>query len=234
LRGQLTTCAKPRYKSRQTQFGPAPAGFIFTENTSYFRKFALVAELRLASCCSTFENLKMSIQNNTDHQAQVLLPSKDLTEDIAYFSNLGFKLDNIFPSDDPEVAMMSGHGIHIRLDKKANCPPATIYLLTDHPEQIGDGKGEFTAPNGTLFKVHLKSYHLSTPATQHKFEVRQLQDNDPWVIGRAGMLYRDLIPDRLGGGIIASHIRIPDGGPVPDMVHYHTIILLHRLGKAGV
>ena len=30
------------------------------------------------------------------------------------------------------------------------------------------------------------------------------------------MHYRDLIPSRLGGSIIASHIRIPDGGPVPD------------------
>jgi len=37
------------------------------------------------------------------------------------------------------------------------------------------------------------------------------------------MHYRDLVPDRLGGAIIASHIRIPEGGPVPDMVHYHTI-----------
>ena len=37
------------------------------------------------------------------------------------------------------------------------------------------------------------------------------------------MHYRDLIPDRLGGSIIASHIRIPEGGPVPDMVHYHTV-----------
>ena len=43
------------------------------------------------------------------------------------------------------------------------------------------------------------------------------------MIGRAGMQYRDLIPGRLGGSIIASHIRVPDAGPVPDMVHYHTI-----------
>lgn len=35
--------------------------------------------------------------------------------------------------------------------------------------------------------------------------------------------YRDLIPGRLGGAIIASHIRIPDAGPVPDKVHYHTV-----------
>jgi len=43
--------------------------------------------------------------------------------------------------------------------------------------------------------------------------------------GRAGMLYRDLIPGRLGGRYIASHITIPNGGPVSDWVHYHRIAL---------
>jgi quercetin dioxygenase-like cupin family protein len=37
------------------------------------------------------------------------------------------------------------------------------------------------------------------------------------------MHYRDLVPTRLGGAMIASHIRIPNGGPVPDMVHYHKV-----------
>lgn len=41
--------------------------------------------------------------------------------------------------------------------------------------------------------------------------------------GRAGMLYRDLIPGRLGGRYIASHITIADGGPVNDWVHFHRI-----------
>jgi quercetin dioxygenase-like cupin family protein len=41
--------------------------------------------------------------------------------------------------------------------------------------------------------------------------------------GRAAMQYRDLIPGRLGGNYIASHIRIPNGGPVPDYVHHHQI-----------
>jgi quercetin dioxygenase-like cupin family protein len=36
------------------------------------------------------------------------------------------------------------------------------------------------------------------------------------------MEYRDLIPTRLGGAMIASHIRVPDG-PVPDMVHFHKV-----------
>ena len=44
-----------------------------------------------------------------------------------------------------------------------------------------------------------------------------------WITGRAGMEYRDLIPDRLGGKVIASHIRLMTGGEVPDYVHYHKV-----------
>ena len=48
-------------------------------------------------------------------------------------------------------------------------------------------------------------------------------DAAKWVTGRAGMEYRDLIPGRLGGRVIASQIRIPDGGEVADYVHYHKV-----------
>ena len=44
-----------------------------------------------------------------------------------------------------------------------------------------------------------------------------------WIVGRAGMEYRDLIPDRLGGKLIASHIRLTKGGEVADYVHYHKV-----------
>jgi quercetin dioxygenase-like cupin family protein len=63
---------------------------------------------------------------------------------------------------------------------------------------------------------------LVLPPTQHAFVVRRLADQAPWIIGRAGMEYRDLVPSRLGGAMIASHIRVPDG-PVPDMVHFHKV-----------
>ena len=52
--------------------------------------------------------------------------------------------------------------------------------------------------------------------------VQQNHDGE-WSTGRAGMQYRDLIPDRCGGRYIASHIRIPVGGPVPDYVHHHDV-----------
>jgi quercetin dioxygenase-like cupin family protein len=61
----------------------------------------------------------------------------------------------------------------------------------------------------------------------HGINVRLEQDGDrrkdEWGTGRAGMEYRDLIPDRMGGQMIASHIRIQHGGPVPDYVHHHGV-----------
>ncbi len=41
--------------------------------------------------------------------------------------------------------------------------------------------------------------------------------------GRADLLYRDLIPSRLGGRFIASQISSAGGGPVADWVHYHRL-----------
>lgn len=60
------------------------------------------------------------------------------------------------------------------------------------------------------------------PPNDPSLVVTQL-DEAEFATGRAGMQYRDLIPGRYGGRFIASHIRIPDCGPVPDYVHYHDI-----------
>ncbi|MEZ5777653.1 MAG: cupin domain-containing protein [Paracoccaceae bacterium] len=156
--------------------------------------------------------------------AEVLLPTKDLPKDMAFFGRtLGFRLENIYPADNPAVAAMSGHGLRIRLDKDANVPPGRLLILTDDPAGFADGAGHWTAPNGTEINVAPLSPQLVAHDPTPEFGVRRLRDEAPWVIGRAGMHYRDLIPSRLGGSIIASHIRIPDGGPVPDMVHYHTV-----------
>src|SRR5215510_10804654 len=56
---------------------------------------------------------------------------------------------------------------------------------------------------------------------------------DAWYVGRAGMQYRDLIPGRLGGRFVASHIRIPDGGETPDYVHYHKALFQMIYCKEG-
>ncbi len=156
-------------------------------------------------------------------KAEICGPTSDIRADIAYFTKtLGFKMDMIYPADDPQVAVFSGFGTSLRLDQQSDLAPVTLRLRCDDPEALG-GIGAQTAPGGT--KIDITEMHppLVLPQTLHSFVVRRLADQAPWVVGRAGMHYRDLIPDRLGGSIIASHIRIPDGGPVPDMVHYHTV-----------
>ena len=157
-----------------------------------------------------------------DIRAEICLPTTDLRADLGFFGKgLGMRLDMIYPADDPSVAVYSGHGLRVRLEQ-GNGAPGLIRILTDDP-CFADGQKQLTAPGGTQVEVHPLNPPLILPETDHAFVVRRLADQAPWVIGRAGMQYRDLIPSRLGGSIIASHIRIPDGGPVPDMVHFHKV-----------
>ena len=160
----------------------------------------------------------------SDIRAEMRLPTDELREDIPFFTKvLGMRLDTIYPADDPQVAVFSGHGLRVRVEKGAEEPPGTLRILTDDPDGFADGQRTLTAPNGTRVEIAELNPPFVLPETEHAFVVRRLADQAPWIIGRAGMHYRDLIPSRLGGSIIASHIRIPDGGPVPDMVHYHTV-----------
>ena len=160
----------------------------------------------------------------TEIRAEVRLPTQELRADIPFFTKvLGMRMDMIYPADDPSVAVFSGHGLRVRVEKGAAEAPGTLRILTEDPDGFADGARTLTAPNGTRVEIAPLQEPLVMPETVHSFVVRRLADQAPWIIGRAGMHYRDLIPDRLGGSIIASHIRIPDGGPVPDMVHYHTV-----------
>jgi quercetin dioxygenase-like cupin family protein len=160
----------------------------------------------------------------TETRAEIRLPTQELRDDLPFFTKtLGFRLDMIYPADNPEVAVLSGYGLRLRLQKGAAEPPGTLRILTDEPDGFAGGARELTAPNGTRIEIDQANPPLVLPPTEHAFVVRRLADQAPWIIGRAGMHYRDLVPSRLGGAMIASHIRIPDGGPVPDMVHFHKV-----------
>ena len=121
------------------------------------------------------------------------------------------------------MATLSGYGVRLRLERGSAVTPGVLRLLCRDPDGVAAGRRELTAPNGVRIVLVDADLPVERPPTAHAFVVRRLKDKAPWVIGRAGMAYRDLIPGRLGGSIIASHIRIPDAGPVPDMVHYHTV-----------
>ncbi len=163
-------------------------------------------------------------ETSVETRAEVVLPTSALRDDIAFFTKrLDMRMDMIFPADNPRVAVFSGHGLRVRLDRDAPGEAGRIRLLCDAPGAFGDGADVLHAPGGTRIELAPLNPPLEMPATAHEFVVRRLRDKAPWVIGRAGMHYRDLVPSRLGGAMIASHIRIPDGGPVPDMVHYHKV-----------
>ncbi len=157
-------------------------------------------------------------------RAEFRLPTQELRDDIPFFTKvLGMRMDMIYPADDPRIAVFSGHGLRLRIEKDAPESPGTLRILTDDPDGFADGQRSLIAPNGTRVEIEELNPPMVMPDTVHSFVVRRLKDQAPWIIGRAGMHYRDLVPDRLGGSIIASHIRIPDGGPVPDMVHFHKV-----------
>ncbi|KAI8622990.1 RmlC-like cupin domain-containing protein [Xylariaceae sp. FL1651] len=159
--------------------------------------------------------------------AEILLPSKGIAEDVEFWTSaalgLGFRMDQIYPADDPQVATLTGHGLRVRLDRSAAATgPSTIRLLCSEPDVQFQSR-ELTSPSGTRVVLVSAEEPMLRPPTKHAFITRRLRDNAPWIVGRAGMHYRDLIPGRLGGAIIASHIRIPEPGPVPDNVHYHDV-----------
>ncbi|MEM9604318.1 MAG: AraC family ligand binding domain-containing protein [Pseudomonadota bacterium] len=157
-------------------------------------------------------------------RAEVRLPCTNLVAEMRFFQEtLGFRLEEIYPADDPRVALVSGHGLYLRLQLDAPEAPATVRILSDAPEHVAKGRTQLVSPGGNRVEVDALNPSYTTPVPTQEFIVRRLVDRAPWVIGRAGMQYRDLIPGRLGGSIIASHIRIPEGGPVPDMVHYHVV-----------
>ena len=111
----------------------------------------------------------------------------DLGVAIDELRGQGFRLELIYPADDPHTATLSKNGDCVRVTRWPGAPPPPDILPPFAPE----------------FVLTLAGAH---PAQ-----------------GRAGMLYRDLIPGRLGGRYVASHISIPEGGPVADWVHFHRI-----------
>ena len=158
----------------------------------------------------------------TIQSAQTVLPCADLDPTIEFFvDRLGFRLDAIFPADDPSVAVLSGHGATVRLDGSVDGAAGHLRLLFDDAGLVD--AGTVVAPNGTVIDMVRANPPVEVPPVVDELVINRLHDEARWIVGRAGMRYRDLIPGRLGGSFIASHIHIPDAGPVPDYVHFHHV-----------
>ena len=158
-------------------------------------------------------------------QAEVVLPCAELAPTLDFFvETLGFRVETIFPADEPHVASLSGHGLRLRLEP-GDGPAPTLRL---------PGAGApLTAPNGARIVFIDPDPPLDIPPLKPEFVLTRANDGPRPGAGRAGMLYRDLIPGRLGGRFIASHITIPGGGPVADWVHFHKVRFQMIFCRAG-
>ncbi|MFM2076870.1 MAG: hypothetical protein RJA49_760 [Actinomycetota bacterium] len=159
-------------------------------------------------------------QERTVESAQVVLPATEpISTTINFFTGLGFKVRTIVPADHPRIAVLSGNGMTLRLEVGDHIAPGRLRLLL-----AGGEAGEAVAPNGTVVEFAPARPAIEIPPLRESFVVTRVpQGDEHFGEGRSGMLYRDLIPDRLGGRFIASHILIPRGGPVGDYVHFHNI-----------
>jgi quercetin dioxygenase-like cupin family protein len=159
--------------------------------------------------------------NNT---GEIVLPCPILDDTLSFFiDKIGFQLESIFPADEPREAVITGFGVRLRLKRGGSGTPGVLYLNCDKSGTIADGETNLTAPNGTQIVIIKSDSLFEIPKGNQSLTISRLNEDSIWKIGRAGMQYRDLIPGRQGGRFIASHIRILDGGPVPDYVHFHKI-----------
>lgn len=114
---------------------------------------------------------------------------EDLNLALGDLQREGYRLDVIYPADEPHTAVLSRGENSARITTRPDAPAPPKALPPFQPDFVLTRAGDDAAE------------------------------------GRAGMSYRDLIPGRLGGRYIASHISIAQGGPVADWVHFHQIAL---------
>ena len=174
-------------------------------------------------------NTKSSQLSINQDVAEVVVPCLDLDDTLSFFvDSLGFRIEMITPADNPNIAIVSGYGVRLCLRKGGSGKDFTLRLnSTNRTAQT------LIAPNGTTIEIVNSSTDVILPELKESLVVTSLTSEASWTVGRAGMRYRDLIPNRLGGAYIASHIHIPNGGPVPDYVHYHRIKFQMIYCKSG-
>ena len=171
-----------------------------------------------------------AVSCRADHlpSAELVLTCGDLDAAVAFYvDRLGFRLDMTMPADAPTVALISGHGIKLRLQStaldQANAPMPELRLPAELRGAVASAGLPASAPGGLRIAWQEPAQADPALAKSREFLLRRADSASAWVTGRAGMQYRDLIPGRIDGRVIASHIRIVEGGPVPDYVHFHEV-----------
>jgi uncharacterized protein YjlB len=144
----------------------------------------------------------------------------DLDAEVAFFtSELGGCVHLVRPADDPQCVVIDCQESRFELRRAVADRPVTLAMrATTDGERAGR---VLISPGGTRVEI-VSTALLHVPSAVPTLAVVDRQSG-AFGVGRAGMEYRDLLPDRWGGRFIASHIRIEGGGDVADWVHFHRI-----------
>ncbi len=155
-------------------------------------------------------------------QMETVIECVDVDAMLAFFvDDVDFRLELVSPADDPSEYVVAGHGARVRLVRGDTDRPVRLRLST--PRDSDDGHDQLLAPNGTVVELVSPLEAVAMPEPVATLSVVSADGDGGFGTGRAGMGYRDLLPDRWGGSFIASHILIADGGDVADYVHFHRI-----------
>jgi mannose-6-phosphate isomerase-like protein (cupin superfamily) len=153
-------------------------------------------------------------------QGEVILHCRSIEESLEFYTEkLSFRLESIFPADNPTVAVISGYGLQLRLISDSG----EVQVTGSRLRIPGSSTDRLVSPDGVEIEIFESLTATVIPEPDLDKSIIGTPDASAWVTGRAGMRYRDLIPGRLGGFLIASHIHVQDAGPIADYVHYHKI-----------
>src|SRR3954466_750736 len=85
--------------------------------------------------------------------AQIVVPCSGLQPTLDFFvERLGFRVDLIFPADSPSSAVISGHGITLRLEVSQASVP--VVRLSCDLSSLPEGTPQrFVAPNGMKIEL---------------------------------------------------------------------------------
>jgi len=140
----------------------------------------------------------------------------DLGGEVDFFTrDAGFRVHLVTPADDPRRVVIERDGTSLELRRARRDAPVRVRIEDD------DGL-ELRSPGGSVVEFGRRSGSVDVPESVPSLTVVDAESGG-FGVGRAGMEYRDLLPDRWGGRFIASHIRIEGGGDVADWVHFHRI-----------
>jgi len=118
--------------------------------------------------------------------AEIELGCPNLAPTLNFFvDQLGFRVETIFPAEEPQVASLSGHGLRVRLAPTGGDPGVVRLVCRDLPESA---PRTLTAPNGTRIALVDEAPPLDVPPLRSEFLVNRRGDGPGEGVGRAGMI----------------------------------------------